>query len=128
MPKQNAKTYFKLNHYNMAGGNAVFTKAIPMNAAGFFGLHIITAGTYSGESYLQCGKTYKKLFYSENKLNGYILVGNIEKAGIYTSLIRENTPLDSLDFNLVCEYPGLMAFTKAQRAIKLGGAELFGIN
>lgn len=108
---------------NMAGGELSFVNAIPMNAAGFFGLHIITAGTYSGESVTQMGKTYKKMFYSDNKLNGYILIGNIEKAGIYTGLIREKTPLDSLDFNLICEYPGLMAFTKADRAIKLGGAK-----
>lgn len=108
---------------NMAGGELSFVNAIPMNAAGFFGLHIITAGTYSGESVTQIGKTYKKMFYSDNKLNGYILIGNIEKAGIYTGLIREKTPLDSLDFNLICEYPGLMAFTKADRAIKLGGAK-----
>lgn len=108
---------------NMAGGELSFVNAIPMNAAGFFGLHIITAGTYSGESVTQMGKTYKKMFYSDNKLNGYILIGNIEKAGIYTGLICEKTPLDSLDFNLICEYPGLMAFTKADRAIKLGGAK-----
>lgn len=34
---------------NMAGGNEVFGKAIPMNSIGFFGLHIMTAGTYEGE-------------------------------------------------------------------------------
>lgn len=36
---------------NMAGGNEVFGKAIPMNSIGFFGLHIMTAGTYEGEMY-----------------------------------------------------------------------------
>ena len=123
---------------NMAGGEGSFDKAIPMNAIGFFGLHIITAGNYSGDVY--CGevcnegakngdacsglvnnKNYKRLFYSDNKLNGYILIGNVEKAGIYTSLIRERTPLDTIDFALICEKPGLMAFTKEDRKIKLGG-------
>jgi len=120
---------------NMAGGNAVtdtgegvngdarFDKAIPMNAIGFFGLHIITAGNYIGDVYAQTGKdNYKRLFYGDNKLNGYILIGNVEKAGIYTSLIRERTPLDSIDFALVCEKPGLMVFTKEDRMVKLGGA------
>ncbi|GBU20169.1 pyridine nucleotide-disulfide oxidoreductase [Fibrobacteres bacterium R8-0-B4] len=107
---------------NMAGGDKAFGKAIPMNAIGFFGLHIVTAGNYVGEVYSGGGKgDYKKLFYSDNKLNGYILIGNVEKAGIYTSLIRERTPLDSIDFALVCEKPGLMAFTKEDRKIKLGG-------
>ena len=107
---------------NMAGGNKIFDKAIPMNAIGFMGLHIITAGNYTGEVY-ESNKngTYKKLFYSDNKLNGYIFIGDIEKAGIYTSLIRDRTPLNSIDWALICEKPGLMAFTKEDRMLKLGG-------
>jgi NAD(P)H-nitrite reductase large subunit len=107
---------------NMAGGDRRFDKAIPMNAVGFFGLHCITAGNYTGDVYAASEKgTYKRLFYSDNRLNGYILIGDIEKAGIYTSLIRERTPLDTIDFALVCEKPGLMAFTKEDRRAKLGG-------
>jgi NAD(P)H-nitrite reductase large subunit len=108
---------------NMAGGNKTFDKAIPMNAIGFFGLHMITAGNYTGDVYAQNeGGNYKRLFYSDNRLNGYILIGNVEKAGIYTSLIRERTPLDTIDFALVCEKPGLMAFTKEDRKEKLGSS------
>ncbi|HOK81898.1 MAG TPA: hypothetical protein PLA09_03970 [Clostridia bacterium] len=107
---------------NMAGGEATFDKAIPMNAIGFLGLHIITAGNYVGEVYKGDIKDgYKRLFYSDNKLNGYILIGDVQKAGIYTSLIRERTPLDTIDFGLICERPGLMAFTKETRCQKLGG-------
>jgi len=102
---------------------ACFDKAIPMNAIGFFGLHIITAGNYTGDVYTDNKDgNFKRLFYSDNKLNGYILIGNVEKAGIYTSLIRERTPLDTIDFALVCEKPGLMVFTKEDRMVKLGGA------
>jgi NAD(P)H-nitrite reductase large subunit len=108
---------------NMAGGDKSFDKAIPMNAIGFFGLHVITAGNYVGEVYCENENgNYKRLFYGDNKLNGYILIGNVEKAGIYTSLIKERTPLDGIDFALVCEKPGLMAFTREERNIKLGGA------
>jgi len=107
---------------NMAGGEKIFDKAIPMNAIGFFGLHMITAGNYTGDVYAQNeGGNFKRLFYSDNKLNGYILIGDVDKAGIYTSLIRERTPLDTIDFALVCEKPGLMAFTKEDRMVKLGG-------
>ncbi|MDR0321441.1 MAG: FAD-dependent oxidoreductase [Treponema sp.] len=109
---------------NMAGGEKTFEKAIPMNAIGFFGLHMITAGNYTGEIYSETEKDqYKRLFYSDNKLNGYILIGNVDKAGIYTSLIREKTPLDTIDFALICERPGLMAFTKEDRRLKLGEAK-----
>uniref|UniRef100_A0A806K1K4 Nitrite reductase probable [NAD(P)H] subunit n=1 Tax=uncultured bacterium contig00039 TaxID=1181527 RepID=A0A806K1K4_9BACT len=113
---------------NMASGEKTFDKAIPMNAIGFFGLHMITAGNYTGETISPGPQSpvpspqYKKLFYSDNKLNGYILIGNVEKAGIYTSLIRERTPLDTIDFALVCQRPGLMAFTKEIRMSKLGAA------
>ncbi len=107
---------------NMSGADYVFDKAIPMNAIGLFGKHIITAGAYAGEVYVEAdGENYKKLFYSDNKLNGFILIGNVEKAGIYTALVREKTPLDTLDFDLICKKPGLMAFSKETRAKKLGG-------
>jgi len=107
---------------NMAGGKTAFDKAIPMNAIGFFGLHMITAGNYFGQVYAQSSPTgYKRLFYGDNRLNGYILIGDVGKAGIYTSLIREQTPLDSIDFELICEKPGLMAFTREIRSQKLGG-------
>jgi len=108
---------------NMAGGEKTFDKAIPMNAIGLCGLHMITAGNYIGDVYAENENgNYKRLFYSDNKLNGYILIGNVDKAGIYTSLIRERTPLDTIDFALVCKKPGLMAFSKEERMMKLGGA------
>ena len=107
---------------NMAGGKKSFDQALPMNALGFFGLHMITAGNYTGDIVVKDDiNRYKRFFYSNNRLNGYILIGNVEKAGIYTSLIREQTPIDSIDFPLICEKPGLNAFTKEARMIKLGG-------
>ncbi len=107
---------------NMAGDMKSFDNALPMNAIGFFGLPMVTAGTYIGEVYTeQNGKNLKKLFYQDNLLKGFILIGNIEKAGIYTSLIRDMTPLDSIDFPLICKHPGLMAFTQSDRTMKLGG-------
>jgi NAD(P)H-nitrite reductase large subunit len=117
-----------INMTESAAGGARFDKAIPMNAIGFLGMHIITAGNYDGQVYVESNNSktneggYKRLFYSDNKLNGYILIGNVEKAGIYTNLIRERTPLNTIDFALVCEKPGLMAFTKEARMEKLGKA------
>lgn len=107
---------------NMAGGTKEYSNAIPMNAIGFFGIHIITAGSFAGDEYTRKTDTsYKKLFYSDNLLKGYIMIGDVDKAGIYTSLIREKTPLDSIDFELICEQPSLMAFSKKYRDEKLGG-------
>lgn len=109
---------------NMAGSEQDFKDSIPMNAIGFFGLHMITAGSYEGEvrESFDGEKSLKKLYYKDNVLKGYIMLGNVEKAGIYTSMIRECTPLSSIDFDLVCQTPGLMAFSKKYRAETLGGA------
>lgn len=105
---------------NMAGGSETFNNPFPMNAIGFFGLHIITAGSYQGECFEAIDDSnYKKLFYEDNRLTGFILIGNVANAGIYTSLIRNRTPLDSVDFELIKEKPQLMAFTKTERAKKL---------
>jgi len=93
-----------------------------MNAIGFSGLHIITAGAYEGEVYeKKTGDMYKKLFTKDGLLKGYILIGNIERAGIYTSLIREKTPLAEIDFELIKDKPQLMAFDRTERAKMLGG-------
>ena len=105
---------------NMAGGDAHFANAVPMNAVGFFGLHIATAGVYEGECCEDTGPDhYKKLFFSGSELKGYILIGCIERAGIYTSLIRNKTPLSEVDFELLKKSPALMAFTQQARADKL---------
>lgn len=110
---------------NMAGGEKRYDRAMAMNAIGFFGLHIITAGSYEGEDFVAQGKeSYKRLFTKNNRLIGYILIGCIERAGIYTALIREQTPLDSIDFELVREKPQLMAYTKKKRDKILGGAQI----
>lgn len=96
---------------NMAGGDASFKKAFPMNAIGFFGYHILSAGSMTGESFVETdGENYKRLFYKDDKLKGFILAGNIQKAGIYTSLIREQTPLSEIDFELIKKNPTLAAF------------------
>lgn len=106
---------------NMAGGDAMHEKAIPMNAIGLCGLHIITAGVYEGDSFVRRdGENYKALFYRDNLLKGFILIGDVARAGIYTSLIREKTPLDILDFELIKERPQLMAFARNTRRALLG--------
>ena len=106
---------------NMAGEKKAFDKAMPMNAIGFFGLHIITAGSYDGDVSSEASESgYKKFVTKDNRLVGYILIGDVMRAGIYTSLIREKTPLDTIDFELIKEKPQLMAFAKDVRAQKLG--------
>ena len=105
---------------NMAGEITVYDNAIPMNAIGLFGLHIISAGSYDGEKYIESdGTNYKMLVTRDGLLKGYILMGDVLRAGIYTSLIREKTPLSEVDFELIKKHPALMAFSKEKRKEKL---------
>ena len=45
----------------------------------------------------------------------------INNAGIYTSLVREQTPLNEVDLALLLEKPALMAFPAEYRKEKMGG-------
>ena len=112
---------------NMAGGAAVFDRAIPMNSIGFFGLHAMTAGSYFGEG--DGGEMYeekedgtiKRLFTKDNLLTGFILIGQVDRAGIYTSLIRQKVPLDTINFDLLKKSPTLFAYSRDERKKMLGG-------
>ncbi len=111
---------------HMAGGSKPYDFAIPMNAVGFFGLSVITAGDYNGqEVVVDTGSenSYKKLITRDGLLKGYILVGDVARAGIYTSLIRKKIPLDTIDFELIKDKPQLMAFSKTDRAQMLAGVK-----
>ena len=107
---------------NMAGREFYYVNAIPMNAIGFFGLHIITAGDYNGEEYVdETENTYKKLVFREGQLKGYILMGDVKRAGIYTSMIKERIELGDVNVEMLKEKPQMMMFGKARRLDKLGG-------
>lgn len=107
---------------NMAGGNEVFDNGIPLNAIGFFGYHALTAGSYTGECFEEkTENSIKRLFVKDGLLKGFMLLGDVERAGIYTSLIREKTPLSTVDFKLLKLSPTLAVFDKEIRRKKLGG-------
>lgn len=108
---------------NMAGKDAYYLNAIPMNAIGFFGLHIITAGSYDGEAYVDTDgcANYKKLVTKDNELKGFILMGDVKRAGIYTSLIKQHISIDECDFELLKTKPQMMAFSRERRNEKLAG-------
>ncbi len=106
----------------MAGGRKAFDKGLKLNSIGFFGLHIMSAGTYTDLVYREVTDTQcKKLFARDGVLTGFILVGDVARAGIYTALIRERTPLDSIDFDAICRNPSLFPLGKDYRAHTLGG-------
>jgi NAD(P)H-nitrite reductase large subunit len=107
---------------NMAGNSTTFDNAIPMNSIGFFGLHAMTAGTYEGELFEEkTENSIKRLFTKDDRLLGFILIGCQERAGIYTSMIREKTPLSSVNFELLKQSATTAAFSSEVRRKKFGG-------
>lgn len=82
---------------NMAGGKASFGGGIPMNAIGFFGFSILTAGSHTPmaedweviERIDQEKSALQKILLHENKLKGFIFLNTNDRAGIYNWLLEE---------------------------------------
>ena len=107
---------------NMAGGCETFDRAIPMNSIGFFGLHAMTAGSCEGTCYEEkTDGTLKRLFQKDGLLKGFLLIGCGDRAGIYTSMIREQIPLSSVDFESLKKCAATAAFPAELRRKMFGG-------
>ncbi|MBP5466993.1 MAG: NAD(P)/FAD-dependent oxidoreductase [Clostridia bacterium] len=107
---------------NMAGGDKSLFDEFPLNAIGFFGLHALTAGAYTGEMYEEkTEKGIKRLFFNGDKLVGFILIGDVKGAGIYTSLIKNKTILTENMKKMLEKSPSLAIFDEKTRSQKLGG-------
>lgn len=94
---------------NMAGARSEYPGSIGMNAVNFFGLSVIAAGFSTAQKdgdyevhELSPGKgIYRRFIFKNDHLVGYILVGGTEKAGILTSLIKEQISLGKAKKELV---------------------------
>ncbi len=110
----NAYAQGKAAGYDMSGAENDFAGVFPMNAVGFFGLPIITAGIQDGEGTQLLSKNegimMRRFIVKDDKLVGMILVGDVDRAGIYTYLLSEKIPLSSLTKKLTDDNFGLMAF------------------
>lgn len=85
---------------NMAGAFIFYAGSIGMNSADFYGLSTIAAGKTKAEGVgyevvkLYPGKNlYRRLVFKDDVLVGYIIVGNTAKAGLLTTLVKEQVTL-----------------------------------
>ena len=82
---------------NMAGVPAVFTGALRMNSVEILGTRVVTAGKLEGEQEIRSSRkgetVYRKLVFAGNRLQGFVLAGDIRGAGILTSFIRTQAEL-----------------------------------
>lgn len=107
---------------NMAGGKSDFSNAIPMNSIGLLGLHVMSAGSYIGEEdTVKSENGIKKFYIKDGLLKGFIIINDTARAGIYTSMIRNKIPVDSVDFDSLKQIPTLYSFGEDYCKAKLGG-------
>ena len=109
---------------NMAGGDSSFDNAVPMNSIGFFGLHMMTSGSYPVDAELiekKDEKSLKRFFIKDNKLKGFIMIGDVKSAGIFTDLVRNQKELSGIDLESLINDPTLIPFGEIYRRKKLGG-------
>jgi NAD(P)H-nitrite reductase large subunit len=89
---------------NMAGGSATYEGAFGLlNAMELGGLPVISVGDIHREPgngvevfAERRGSNYRKLVFRENRLVGLVMVGAIERAGVYQTLIREKADVSAL--------------------------------
>jgi NAD(P)H-nitrite reductase large subunit len=83
---------------NMTGTDIEFTGSLSMNSISFYGLPTISVGTVNppeGDNSYEVAfsldekkKSYRKLVFKNDRLVGYVLVGDIDMAGMYTAFVK----------------------------------------
>jgi NAD(P)H-nitrite reductase large subunit len=105
---------------DMTGVKGDFAGVFPMNAVGFFGHSMITAGVQGGEGTQMISASnpkngaMKRFFVKDDRLVGMILLGDVDRAGIYTYIMSERIPVSSLEMPLTDDNFGLMALGRTR--------------
>ncbi len=113
----------KIAGYNMAGVKREYPGSFAMNSVELCGIPTISVGKTSpqGKDYQvlkylnQDESIYKKIVLKDNRIIGAILVGDIERAGIYTGLIKDQLDTTSFKEHLLREDFGLVSLPKEYR-------------
>jgi len=104
---------------NMAGGNEKYSGGFFMNSVEILQIPSISMGLTNAEEgedknievfkdFNPKKNMYKKVVMKENRIIGVILVGNIERAGIYAGLIRNQIDISSVKENISKEDFGII--------------------
>jgi NAD(P)H-nitrite reductase large subunit len=110
--------------HNMAGGTKKYTGSFAMNSIEICGIPTISMGltdppASKGYEVLQAldeeKPTYKKIILKNNVVVGAIFVNDIDRAGIFTSLIKDKIDTSSFKDVLLKEEFGLAWFPKEYR-------------
>ena len=108
---------------NMAGGQASYEGGLAMNAVEICGLPTVSAGltTVSGGGYEvmeqmdELKGIYRKVVLKDDVVVGYVMVGDIERAGIFTGLIKGKVNVGDRKNSLLEKEFGLITLPKHYR-------------
>lgn len=108
--------------YNMAGHQIHSDWGTSMNSMHFFGKAILSAGIIDsgeGEGWQEitesAGDSYRKITTREGVIKGFVLVGEVEKAGLYLQMMRAKTRIKNLGESLLTEDFGLAHLPSKER-------------
>jgi nitrite reductase (NADH) large subunit len=114
---------------NMAGGNKGYIGGLAMNSIEFFKVSTISMGItnphdpaeYEVLTYLdQENYQYRKIVLQGNFLTGAVLVGNVERAGIFAGLVREKIDVSPFKDKLLTPDFGFIHLTREIREALFG--------
>jgi len=119
--------------FNMAGVSKEYGGGTALNSLTYFGLNIVSAGIvvppddgYEALSVAN-GEIYKKLLLKDDVIVGMICVGDIDKAGILYSLMREKTDVGEFKYKLLEDDFGLVSLPQELWQERLGAPPLVGV-
>jgi NAD(P)H-nitrite reductase large subunit len=114
---------------NMAGEDKCYGGGVAMNAVDVVGLPTISVGQtveQPGDEVLarldEEANVYRKLVIRNNRLIGAIFIGNIERAGVFTGLIRTKLDVAAFKALLLSDEFGLLSLPADYRAHMVSGA------
>lgn len=119
--------------FNMAGAVQEYSGGTALNSLTYFGVDIVSAGIvvplndgYEALS-MANGEIYKKLLLRDNVIVGMICIGDIDKAGILYSLMREKTDVGEFKHRLLDDDFGLVSLPQELWQERLGRPPLVGV-
>lgn len=107
---------------NMAGTDTTYGGSVAMNSIQVCGLPTISVGLVDPGSNAEVleyrspdGKAYRRMFLRDNRIVGAVFVGDVDRAGIITGLIRSGMDVAGIKEKLIQRDLGLLSLPKQYR-------------
>jgi NAD(P)H-nitrite reductase large subunit len=126
----NASRQGRIAGHNMAGGEETYEGCLAMNAVELANVPTISVGLTDPsllsdperlkdievlQDFREKEALYKKIIIEGHRIIGVILIGRIDRAGIYTGLIKDKVDISSVKDHLLLDDFGLLSLPKAYR-------------